>query len=41
MQERIGDIKAQRFLNGFGKICKLVDEANEITKEIKSKERLK
>ena len=41
LQGRIGEYKAQAFLHSFSKAQKLVDEANDITKEIRPKDRLR
>jgi len=41
LRGRIGEYKAQAFLHSFSKAQKLVDEANDITKEIRPKDRLR
>uniref|UniRef100_A0A0G4HMF2 Kinesin motor domain-containing protein n=1 Tax=Chromera velia CCMP2878 TaxID=1169474 RepID=A0A0G4HMF2_9ALVE len=41
LRERIGDFKAQTFLRNFGKALRLVEEANDITQEMRPSDRLK
>eukprot|EP00919_Chromeraceae_sp_WS-2016_P044133 GHVR01105178.1.p1 GENE.GHVR01105178.1~~GHVR01105178.1.p1 ORF type:complete len:1050 (+),score=298.05 GHVR01105178.1:81-3230(+) len=41
LRERIGDFKAQQFLRNFGRALRFIEEANDITRELRPRDKLK